>query len=120
MSPARIPRSSWRVLCARSDARADPATLDSCAAQGTLVHVDAPLHRLSLCESGVTVASYAVSLGSGGTAAGLVGDYDTVARRIVDFHRAGVELFMLQFQPFEADMRSFAQEVVPRVRRLLD
>jgi alkanesulfonate monooxygenase len=57
---------------------------------------------------------------NGGTAAGLVGDYDTVARRIVDFHRAGVELFMLQFQPFEADMRSFAQEVVPRVRRLLD
>ena len=56
---------------------------------------------------------------NGGTAAGLVGDYDTVARRIVDFHRAGIELFMLQFQPFEADMAVFAQEVLPRVRRLL-
>jgi alkanesulfonate monooxygenase len=26
---------------------------------------------------------------------------------------------MLQFQPFEADMGRFAQEVMPRVRRLL-
>jgi alkanesulfonate monooxygenase len=56
---------------------------------------------------------------NGGTAAGLVGNYDTVAQRIADFHRAGVELFMLQFQPFETDMRIFAEEVMPRVRRLL-
>ena len=56
---------------------------------------------------------------NGGTAAGLVGSYDTVARRIAAFHRAGIELFMLQFQPFEADMRRFAEEVTPRVRRLL-
>ena len=57
---------------------------------------------------------------NGGTAADLVGDYDTVARRIVDFHRAGIELFMLQFQPFEADMSRFAHAVMPRVRRLLN
>lgn len=56
---------------------------------------------------------------NGGTAAQLVGSYDTVAQRIADFHRAGVELFMLQFQPFEADMRTFAQHVVPRVKTLL-
>jgi alkanesulfonate monooxygenase len=56
---------------------------------------------------------------NGGTAAGLVGDYDTVAQRIAAFHRAGVELFMLQFQPFEADMKRFAEEVAPRVRRIL-
>ncbi|HTJ92476.1 MAG TPA: LLM class flavin-dependent oxidoreductase [Pararobbsia sp.] len=53
---------------------------------------------------------------NGGTAAGLVGSYDTVAERIAEFHRAGIELFMLQFQPFEADMRRFAHEVIPRVR----
>jgi alkanesulfonate monooxygenase len=56
---------------------------------------------------------------NGGTAAGLVGSYDAVAERIVAFNRAGVELFMLQFQPFEADMRRFAAEVMGRVRRLL-
>lgn len=55
---------------------------------------------------------------NGGTAAGLVGSYDTVAKRIAEFHGAGIELFMLQFQPFERDMRRFAEEVIPRVRRL--
>jgi alkanesulfonate monooxygenase len=53
---------------------------------------------------------------NGGTAAGLVGSYDQVAARIREFHAAGIELFMLQFQPFEAEMRRFALEVIPRVR----
>jgi alkanesulfonate monooxygenase len=55
---------------------------------------------------------------NGGTAAGLVGSYDEVAARINAFHAAGVELFMLQFQPFEAEMERFAREVIPRVRAL--
>jgi len=54
---------------------------------------------------------------NGGTAAGLVGSYDTVARRIETFHAAGIELFMLQFQPLESEMRRFAEQVLPRVRR---
>jgi alkanesulfonate monooxygenase len=53
---------------------------------------------------------------NGGTAAGLVGSYDEVAARVRAFHAAGIELFMLQFQPFEAEMRRFALEVIPRVR----
>jgi alkanesulfonate monooxygenase len=55
---------------------------------------------------------------NGGTAAGLVGTYDDVAERIREFHASGIELFMLQFQPFEAEMRRFAEHVIPRVRRL--
>ena len=55
---------------------------------------------------------------NGGTAAGLVGSYDQVAERIRQFGDAGIELFMLQFQPFEAEMRRFAAEIMPRVRRL--
>ena len=55
---------------------------------------------------------------NGGTAAGLVGTYDQVAARIRAFHDAGIELYMLQFQPFEADMRRFAAEVMPRVKAL--
>jgi alkanesulfonate monooxygenase len=54
---------------------------------------------------------------NGGTAAGLVGSYDTVAARIRAFHAAGIELFMLQFQPFEAEMRRFAEEVFPRLKK---
>jgi alkanesulfonate monooxygenase len=53
---------------------------------------------------------------NGGTAAGLVGSYEEVASRIGAFHAAGIELFMLQFQPFEAEMRRFAEEVISRVR----
>jgi alkanesulfonate monooxygenase len=55
---------------------------------------------------------------NGGTAAGLVGSYDQVAERIVAFNRAGIETFMLQYQPFEAEMRRFAAEVMPRVRTM--
>jgi alkanesulfonate monooxygenase len=53
---------------------------------------------------------------NGGTAAGLVGSYEEVASRIRAFHGAGIELFMLQFQPFEAEMRRFAEEIFPRVK----
>ncbi len=53
---------------------------------------------------------------NGGTFAGLVGSYDEVAARIEAFGQAGIELFMLQFQPFEAEMRRFAEEIFPRVR----
>jgi alkanesulfonate monooxygenase len=53
---------------------------------------------------------------NGGTAAGLVGTYDQVAERIRAFHDLGIELFMLQFQPLEAEMRRFAEHVIPRVR----
>ena len=53
---------------------------------------------------------------NGGTAAGLVGSYDQVSERILAFHRSGIELFMLQFQPLRAELRRFADEVIPRVR----
>jgi len=53
---------------------------------------------------------------NGGTFAGLVGSYDEVAARIDAFGQAGIELFMLQFQPFEAEMRRFATEIFPRIK----
>lgn len=56
--------------------------------------------------------------GNGGAAVGLVGSHDIVAERIRQFHALGIGLFMLQFQPFEIEMRRFAQEVRPRVERL--
>ncbi|MGV6876315.1 LLM class flavin-dependent oxidoreductase [Pseudochelatococcus sp. B33] len=53
---------------------------------------------------------------NGGTAAGLVGSYDRVSERILAFHAAGIELFMLQFQPLRAELRRFADNIIPRVR----
>lgn len=59
------------------------------------------------------------SVGSnGGTAAGLVGSYDTVARCIAEFVEVGVETFMLQFQPFTSEMQRFSAEIMPRVQAL--
>ncbi|MES2714092.1 MAG: LLM class flavin-dependent oxidoreductase [Pseudomonadota bacterium] len=52
---------------------------------------------------------------NGGTAAGLVGSYRQVADRIAAFRDAGIETLLLQFQPFEAEMQRFAEQVRPRI-----
>jgi alkanesulfonate monooxygenase len=52
---------------------------------------------------------------NGGTLAGLVGSYDQVTARIEAFAAAGIELFMLQFQPLERELERFAEHVMPRV-----
>ena len=100
------------------------------AAQQHLAHLfelaakDAPLRqeqKANIDPKAVMFQTFAQTprVGSnGGTAAGLVGSYETVAQRIAAFHRAGIELFMLQFQPFETDMRGFAEHVIPRVKAL--
>jgi alkanesulfonate monooxygenase len=89
-----------------------------------LAKLDAPIRALQRANTDpYSVMAQTMSktprVGSnGGTAAGLVGSYDQVAERIRRFADAGMELFMLQFQPFEAEMRRFAAEIMPRVRRL--
>ena len=56
---------------------------------------------------------------NGGMAGSLVGRYDTVAHP--RFHAVGIELFILQFPPFEEEMTRFAPQITPRVRaRALD
>lgn len=107
-------------------ARATRAEAEAHLARLTeLAKLDAParaIQRANTDPYSVMAATMAKTqrVGSnGGTAAGLVGDYDDVAARVVAFHQAGIETFMLQFQPFEADMERFAREVIPRVRRLL-
>ena len=61
------------------------------------------------------MAKYPAVGGNGGTSAGLVGSYDRVAERILEFSKAGIETFMLQFQPYPQEMQRFYQEVMPRV-----
>jgi alkanesulfonate monooxygenase len=55
---------------------------------------------------------------NGGTAAGLVGSYETVAHRIAEFTKVGIGTFMLQFQPLATEMERFTTEIIPRVRTL--
>jgi len=56
---------------------------------------------------------------SGGTAAGFVGSYDTVAKRLVEFYDIGVTTFLLTFSPLIVEQELFAQEVIPRVHSLI-
>ncbi|MGF6775252.1 LLM class flavin-dependent oxidoreductase [Paraburkholderia sp. GAS334] len=118
-SPLRFGLSGF-VIARESDAEAEQhlAHLFSLAAQDTPLRQQ---QKANIDPKAVMFQTFAQTprVGSnGGTAAGLVGSYETVARRIAAFHRAGIELFMLQFQPFETDMRIFAEEVIPRVRAL--
>ena len=53
---------------------------------------------------------------NGGTLAGLVGSYEQVIERIDAFHEAGVELFMLQFQPIESELDRFADNIIGHYR----
>ncbi|HTY27599.1 MAG TPA: LLM class flavin-dependent oxidoreductase, partial [Mycobacterium sp.] len=53
---------------------------------------------------------------NGGTLAGLVGSYEQVIERIDAFHAAGVELFMLQFQPIESELDRFADNIIGHYR----
>jgi alkanesulfonate monooxygenase len=53
---------------------------------------------------------------NGGTLAGLVGSYEQVTERISAFHDSGIELFMLQFQPLEAELDRFADNIISRLR----
>ena len=53
---------------------------------------------------------------NGGTLAGLVGSYEQVTERMSAFHDSGIELFMLQFQPLEAELDRFADNIISRLR----
>lgn len=53
---------------------------------------------------------------NGGTLAGLVGSYEQVIERIDAFHDAGIELFMLQFQPIESELDRFADNIIAHYR----
>ncbi len=117
ISPLRFGLSAF-VIARRTRAEAE-AALERLTA---LAAKDAPLRAIQKANTDpqvVMAQTFAKSprVGSnGGTAAGLVGSYAEVAERIQAFNAAGIETFMLQFQPFEAEMRRFAQAVIPLVR----
>ena len=78
------------------------------------------LHKNSdpeVVTSKVIAKAPGVGVGNG-TGCGFTGSYDEVAQRIVNFYHAGIEIILLEFQPFEREMRRFAEEVMPRVARL--
>jgi alkanesulfonate monooxygenase len=102
------------VIARETQAEADAAH----ARLFELAQKDAPIRAVQRANTdpasvmAQTMAKTARVGSNGGTAAGLVGSYAQVADRIRAFHDAGIELFMLQFQPFEREMARFADKVM--------
>ena len=112
MSAFVIARETDAAAAAAHEAAMQLARQDAPLLQRTLAAADPANVMFKPLGSGE-----APQVGTNGvTAARLVGSYDTVARRIHEFWLAGVELFMLQFQPFESEMERFALEVRPRLK----
>ena len=68
-------------------------------------------------EQRVSLEDYSVS--NRGLRAGLVGTPEQIARQVVAFQEAGIDLLLLQCSPQAEEMERFAAEVIPLVRREL-
>ena len=51
-----------------------------------------------------------------GFATGLIGSAETVLQRMIEWHRLGVDMFILGFMYQPEDLRRFAAEVLPRLK----
>ena len=100
----------------RQEAERTFAHLLALAEQDAAIRADAAARTDAAVVMKQTSAKFVKVGTNGGTAAGLVGSYEEVAERILAFHGAGIETLLLQFQPFEAEMRRFAQHVIPLLR----
>jgi len=59
-------------------------------------------------------SSQSKGIGSnGGIAAGLIGSPNTIAERMIEFYKNGVDLFLLQFHPMFEEIERFSNEVMP-------
>lgn len=70
----------------------------------------------SQLDTAVDLKDYSVS--NRGLRPGFVGTPDQVAERFLQFSDVGVSTFLLQFSPQLPELAHFAEEVIPRVRRL--
>ena len=68
----------------------------------------------SKLERELSLRDYSVS--NRGLRTGLVGTAEQIAERIIEFRRAGVEIFLMQMSPMLEEMERFAEEVMPLVK----
>lgn len=115
-APLRFGLSAF-VIARETDAEAERAFahLLALAEQDAAIRVAQAARTDRAVVMKQTAAKFVKVGTNGGTAAGLVGSYDTVAERILAFHDAGIETLLLQFQPFESEMHRFARSVMPRL-----
>src|ERR1051325_994706 len=71
----------------------------------------------SQLERELSLRDYSVS--NRGLRTGLTGTPEHIAEKIVEFRKAGVEIFLMQMSPMLEEMERFAQEVIPLVNAQL-
>lgn len=101
-SDAEVEREIERITTLREDAA------------GFFGYKDFTTH--SQLEREVALRDYSVS--NRGLRAGLTGTPEAVAERFLEFKKAGVDTFLLQFSPQMEEMERFAEEVIPLVREM--
>ena len=67
----------------------------------------------SQLERELSLRDYSVS--NRGLRTGLTGTPEQIAERMVEFRKAGVEIFLMQMSPMMEEMERFAEEVIPLV-----
>ncbi|HZS45221.1 MAG TPA: LLM class flavin-dependent oxidoreductase [Blastocatellia bacterium] len=67
----------------------------------------------SQLERELSLRDYSVS--NRGLRTGLTGTPEQIAERIIEFRKAGVEIFLMQMSPMLEEMERFAEEVMPMV-----
>jgi FMNH2-dependent dimethyl sulfone monooxygenase len=65
----------------------------------------------------LSLRDYSVS--NRGLRTGLTGTAEQLAERIIEFRKAGVEIFLMQMSPMMEEMERFAEEVIPLVNSSL-
>lgn len=102
------------VICERSDAaaqeRLERLLEESGGESKTMGKVDAAVQHIQTSRASKGVGS------NGGIAPGLIGSPETIAARMRQFEEAGIETFLLQFDPPLEGLERFAAEVAPLLR----
>jgi dimethylsulfone monooxygenase len=72
----------------------------------------------SQLERELSLRDYSVS--NRGLRTGLTGTPEQIAERMIQFRKAGVEIFLMQMSPMTEEMERFSEEVMPLVNAELE
>ena len=105
--PDVCPTTLARIAQARADLDGRPAAL-----QVIFVGIDTQHDSPGLLDSYLSELAPATT--------GLTGTPEQIAKRMIQFRKAGVEIFLMQMSPMMEEMERFSEEVMPLVNAELE
>ena len=113
MEPMKYGMAAY-VICRKNDAEVKREIDRICEVKDTAGYFGfKDFTTQSKLERELSLRDYSVS--NRGLRTGLVGTAEQIAERIIEFRRAGVEIFLMQMSPMLEEMERFAEEVIPLV-----